>query len=46
MHRQCMEDLRAFVQNPGCKLLLRGPTGAGKSVALAALVEWARSSGW
>lgn len=28
------------------RLLLTGPTGAGKSIALAGLVEWARQQGW
>ncbi|GIL73286.1 hypothetical protein Vretifemale_3502 [Volvox reticuliferus] len=28
------------------RLLLTGPTGAGKSIALVGLVEWARQQGW
>jgi small subunit ribosomal protein S29 len=44
MYRRCVHDLRqALEQGSGpSRLLLDGPAGCGKSLALAALVEWAR----
>jgi small subunit ribosomal protein S29 len=44
MYRRCIHDLRqALEQGAGpSRLLLDGPAGCGKSLALAALVEWAR----
>ncbi|KAG2500055.1 hypothetical protein HYH03_002332 [Edaphochlamys debaryana] len=47
MYRPSMDTLFSAVaarQHP--RLLLTGSAGSGKSVALAALVEWARRQGW
>ncbi|GAX75551.1 hypothetical protein CEUSTIGMA_g2994.t1 [Chlamydomonas eustigma] len=51
MYRNCMKDLRNAIRSQqeegrGSQVLLKGPPGTGKSVALASLVEWARASGW
>lgn len=42
-----MHELQAMLAAPEpCRLLLQGAPGSGKSVALAATVEWARATGW
>ncbi len=48
MYRRSMHDLRRHMQRDKqpVQLLLRGPTGSGKSIALVSLVDWARSQGW
>lgn len=47
MYRKCMHDLQAALAGRVArKVLLSGPAGAGKSVALLGLTEWARASGW
>lgn len=45
MYRRCMHELFKQLAQPGSRLLLDGPTGSGKSVALAAAVERARAQG-
>ena len=50
MHRSSMQALRGLLLQPSSssptRMLLKGPRGSGKSVALASLVEWARATGW
>jgi small subunit ribosomal protein S29 len=47
MYRECMQQLvRSVQQQPGSRLVLQGAQGAGKSLALVGLVEWARANGW
>lgn len=47
MYRECMHQLvQQMQQQPGSKLMLQGAVGSGKSMAMAGLVEWARSNGW
>jgi small subunit ribosomal protein S29 len=47
MYRECMHRLAQAVRGaPGSRLVLQGAQGAGKSLALVGLVEWARANGW
>jgi hypothetical protein len=47
MYRKSIHHLRSFVQDhQGSRLLLKGPSGSGKSLGIASIVEWARASGW
>ena len=52
MYRESIHALKGLllddssVGTAAAKVLLKGPTGTGKSVALAAIVEWARACGW
>lgn len=47
MHRPVHQQLMDAVAGGAHKrLLLDGPRGGGKSMALLALVEWARAAGW
>ena len=47
MHRACMHRLRELVQSRRKpQIYLDGPVSSGKSLALAALVDWARAEGW
>jgi hypothetical protein len=49
MYRQCIHELTSAALSLGGRpgrLLLKGPAGAGKSCALAALVERARADKW
>ncbi|GFR41139.1 hypothetical protein Agub_g1788, partial [Astrephomene gubernaculifera] len=47
MYRPVMHTLyNAVGERSHQRLLLTGPAGAGKSIALAGLVEWARQQGW
>ena len=39
-------ELSCAVTKPKKHILLDGPEGSGKSVALAMLVQWARARGW
>ena len=42
-----MHELRqALGSGAARRVLLQGPAGAGKSIALVSLVEWARAQGW
>ena len=52
MYRESIHALKGLLLDDSsggtaaAKVLLKGPTGTGKSVALAAIVEWARACGW
>ncbi len=51
MHRPVAADVWATLagragSEGGNRILLRGPTGSGKSLTVAAVVERARASGW
>lgn len=47
VRRHSMHELKeALRAGAGERLLLTGPAGSGKSVALVSLVEWARAQGW
>lgn len=47
MYRRCMHEISEAVASGDVPhILLRGPAGCGKSIALVALVEWARAQGW
>eukprot|EP00879_Flechtneria_rotunda_P024773 GHRR01026283.1.p1 GENE.GHRR01026283.1~~GHRR01026283.1.p1 ORF type:complete len:312 (+),score=113.83 GHRR01026283.1:643-1578(+) len=47
MWRRSSQELAHTLQSTaGVKVHLRGPAGAGKSIAVVQLVEWARSNGW
>lgn len=47
MYRRCIHDLIGALSSGQHKhIYVDGPTGCGKSVALAAAAEWARSAGW
>ncbi|MEW5309713.1 MAG: hypothetical protein WDW38_001577 [Sanguina aurantia] len=47
MYRRATRELVGMLQHEGLpRVLLEGPVGSGKSIALLSLVEWARASGW
>ncbi len=46
-YRDCMRRLHLKAESRSHKqLYLDGPAGCGKSIAMASLVDWARSQGW
>jgi MoxR-like ATPase len=46
MYRKSIHTLKELLSQHQSRLLLKGPVGTGKSLAVASLVEWARASGW
>lgn len=47
MYRPAMHALfEAVLSREHPRILLTGPAGSGKSIALVSLVEWARQQGW
>ena len=47
LYRQCIYSLHQKAARQRQKrVYLTGPRGCGKSIALASLVDWARSQGW
>ena len=49
MYRGWLHGLRGELEGEeggGRRVMLQGPAGAGKSMAVVSLVEWARAAGW
>lgn len=47
MWRRATHELQAALSSGVVpRVYLQGPAGSGKSIAVAQMVEWARSSGW